>query len=90
LSGADKDILQDIPPDRQREWGEAKYDMAGNTQTHKWAPKLVFHLFNMAMNNAYIMFKVLLLRGWESVVYREGGEGAGTWFVPMRTVNVII
>ena len=41
---------------------EAKYDIAGNTRTHNWAPKLVFHLFNMAMNNAYIMYKELVLR----------------------------
>jgi hypothetical protein len=45
---------------------EAKYDMAGKSQSHNWAPKLVFRLFNMAMNNAYIVYKDL--------VEREGGK----------------
>ncbi len=38
---------------------EAKYDMAGKSRSHNWAPKLVFRLFNMAMNNTYIMYKEL-------------------------------
>ena len=31
---------------------EARYDMAGMSRTHNWTPKLVFRLFNMALNNA--------------------------------------
>ncbi len=34
---------------------EAKYDMAGKSRSHNWAPKLVFRLFNMAINNAYVL-----------------------------------
>ncbi len=30
---------------------KAKYNMAGNSRSHNLAPKLVFRLFNMAMNN---------------------------------------
>jgi len=45
---------------------EAKYDMAGASRSHNWAPKLVFRMFNMAMNNAYVVYKEL--------VTREGGN----------------
>jgi hypothetical protein len=45
---------------------EAKYNMAGKNRSHNWVPKLVFHLFNMAMNNAYVVYKEL--------VTREGGK----------------
>ena len=41
---------------------EAKYDMAGATRSHNWAPKLVFRMFNMAMNNAYVVFRELVSR----------------------------
>ncbi len=41
---------------------EAKYDMARKSRSHNWAPKLVFRLFNMAMNNAYVMYKELIAR----------------------------
>jgi hypothetical protein len=34
---------------------EATYDMAGKSRSHNWAPKLVFRLYNMAMNNAYVI-----------------------------------
>ena len=40
--------------------------MAGQSRSHNWAPKLVFRLFNMAMNNAYVMYTEL--------VARDGGE----------------
>ncbi len=30
---------------------EAKYDMAGKSRKHNWSSKLVFHMFNMALNN---------------------------------------
>jgi hypothetical protein len=42
---------------------EAKYNMARKSWSHNWAPKLVFCMFNMAMNNAYIVYKDLI--GWE-------------------------
>jgi hypothetical protein len=32
---------------------EAKYNMAGKSRSHNWAPKLVFCLFIMALNKAY-------------------------------------
>jgi hypothetical protein len=41
---------------------EAKYDMSGKSRCHNWAPKLVFRLFNMGMNNAYVMYKELVAR----------------------------
>jgi hypothetical protein len=41
--------------------------MAGNSRSHNWAPKLVFRLLNMALNNAYVVYKEL--------VAREGGKG---------------
>jgi hypothetical protein len=41
---------------------EAKYDMARKSQSHNWAPKLAFCLFNMAMNNAYVVYKELVGR----------------------------
>jgi hypothetical protein len=41
---------------------EAKYDMARKSQSHNWAPKLVFWMFNMAMNNAYVVYKDLVSR----------------------------
>ena len=39
-----------------------KYDMAGKSWSHNWAPKLVFRLFNMVMNNAYVIYKELVAR----------------------------
>ena len=36
---------------------EAKYNMAGKSRSNNWAPKLVFQMFNMAMNNAYVALK---------------------------------
>ncbi len=39
---------------------EAKYDMAGQSRSHNWAPKLVFRMFNMALNNSYIVYKELI------------------------------
>ena len=44
---------------------EAKYDMAGATRSHNWAPKLVFRMFNMAINNAYVMYRELVSRQWD-------------------------
>ena len=32
---------------------EASYDLGGKSQLHDWSPKLVFRLYNMALNNAY-------------------------------------
>lgn len=62
LSGADKDIRETFPLINKGNGAEAKYDMARNTLTHNWAPKLVSRLFNMLMNNAYIKYKELVLR----------------------------
>ena len=64
-----------------------KYDMAGKSWSHNWAPKLVFRLFNMVMNNAYVMYKELVVRDggrWESDAHGEINEGAGTCIVPAR------
>jgi hypothetical protein len=49
---------------------EATYDMAGKSRSHNWAPKLVFRLYNynMAMNNAYVMYKELVARDGEKAL----------------------
>ncbi len=41
---------------------EAKYDMAGATRSHNWVPKLMFQMFNMALNNAYVIYRELASR----------------------------
>ena len=41
---------------------EVKYDMAGKSPKHNWSPKLVFRMFNMALNNAYVVYKNLVGR----------------------------
>ena len=41
---------------------EAKDDMAGATRSHNWVPKLVFQMFNMATNNAYVIYRELASR----------------------------
>jgi hypothetical protein len=41
---------------------EAKCDMTGQSQLHNWAPKLVFCLFKMVLNNVYIICKDLAMR----------------------------
>ncbi len=41
---------------------EAKYNMARKSWLHNWAPKLVFRLFNIGKNNAYIVYKELVMR----------------------------
>ena len=38
---------------------EARYDMAGMSRTHNWTPKLVFRLFNMALNNTMKVYLAL-------------------------------
>jgi hypothetical protein len=54
---------------------EAKYKMARKSRSHNWAPKLVFRLFNMAMNNAYVVYKDLVSRDGGNPL-REGNERA--------------
>ena len=39
---------------------EASYDPGGKSRHHKWSPKLVFWLYNMALNNAYKMYTALV------------------------------
>ncbi len=39
---------------------EASYDLGGKSRLHNWSPKLVFWLFNMALNNAYKMYTALV------------------------------
>jgi hypothetical protein len=41
---------------------EAKYNMTGKSWKHNWSPKLVFRMFNMALNNAYFVYKELVGR----------------------------
>jgi hypothetical protein len=36
--------------------------MAGKSGKHNWSPKLVFCMFNMALNNAYVVYKELVGR----------------------------
>ena len=45
---------------------EAKYHIAGASRSQNWVPKLVFQMFNMAMNNAFVVYKEL--------VSSEGGK----------------
>ena len=56
---------------------EAKYDMAGASKSHNWAPKLVFQMFNMALNNAYIIYKESVSRDGGNL-FREGNERASS------------
>ncbi len=39
---------------------EANYDLGGESHLHNWLPKLIFWLYNMAINNAYKMHKALV------------------------------
>jgi hypothetical protein len=39
---------------------EANYDLGGKSHLHNWSPKLIFWLFNMALNNAYKMYTTLV------------------------------
>jgi hypothetical protein len=39
---------------------EASYDLGGKSQLHNWSPKLVFRLYNMALNNVYKMYMALI------------------------------
>jgi hypothetical protein len=34
--------------------------MVGQSRSHNWVPKLVFRMFNMALNNAYVAYKKLI------------------------------
>ena len=38
---------------------EASYDLGGKSRLHNWTPKLVFRLFNMAFNNARLVYLAL-------------------------------
>ncbi len=39
---------------------EVNYDLGGMSPCHNWSPNLTFWLYNMAMNNAYKMYKALV------------------------------
>jgi hypothetical protein len=39
---------------------EANYDLGGKSRLHNWLPKLIFWLYNMSINKAYKMYKVLI------------------------------
>jgi hypothetical protein len=41
---------------------EANYDMGGHSKTHNWAPKLTMRYFNMNLNNAMQVYKVLMAK----------------------------
>ena len=38
---------------------KAHYDMGGKSRKHNWSPTLVFRLWNMSLNNAYLIYKAL-------------------------------
>jgi hypothetical protein len=38
----------------------ANYDLGGKSRLDNWAPKLIFWLYNMALNNTYSMYKALV------------------------------
>ncbi len=40
---------------------ETSYNTGGKSRTHNWTPKLVFQFYNMALNNAYKIFKGLVM-----------------------------
>ncbi len=39
---------------------EANYDLGGKSHLHNWLPKLIFWLYNMALNNAYKMYMAIM------------------------------
>ena len=39
---------------------EGNYDLGGKSRLHNWSPKLIFWPYNMSINNAYKMYKVLV------------------------------
>ncbi len=63
---------------------EAKYDMVRASRSHNWAPKLVFRMFNMAMINAYVVYKEGDKGGGECVAYGESSKGIGARLMPTR------
>ena len=38
---------------------DAHYNMGGKSRKHNWLPKLVFRLYKMSLNNAYLIYKAL-------------------------------
>jgi hypothetical protein len=64
---------------------EAKYIMAGKSRLHNWSPKLVFCMFNMALNNAWVVFKELVSRegdGKDCLKNGQSSERTGAQLVP--------
>ena len=39
---------------------EANYNLGGKSHIHNWLPKLIFWLYNMALNNSYKMYVALV------------------------------
>jgi hypothetical protein len=39
---------------------EVNYNLGGKSRLHNWLPNLIFRLYNMAINNAYKMYKALV------------------------------
>ena len=39
---------------------EAKYDMGGHSKKHNWSPKIFWRLFNIALSNAYTLYRALV------------------------------
>ncbi len=70
---------------------EVKYDMAGKSWKHNWSPKLVFRMFNMTLNNAYVVYKELASREGNGrdcfnmgKVVRELAHGLCQWGEPIQ------
>ncbi len=70
---------------------EAKYNMAGKSWKHNWSPKLVFRMFNMALNNVYFVYKELVSREGDGrdclnmgKAVRELAHGLCQWGEPIQ------
>jgi hypothetical protein len=55
-----KDYCATLPLINKGNGVEANYDLGGKSRLHNWSPKLIFWLFNMALNDAYKMYTVLI------------------------------
>jgi hypothetical protein len=53
---------------------EANYDLGGKCLLHNWLSKLIFPLNNMALNNAYKMYKALVKQHMQERRHLDMGD----------------
>ena len=56
---------------------EENYDLGGKSRLHNWLPKLIFQLYNMVLNKAYKIYKMLVKQHMPERKFLDMGNAVG-------------